>query len=58
MFKEKGYEEFLAKKIAAGLNDIENDCVLTLEASRQQTKALIERKIKELEQTDGDIVYG
>lgn len=59
MFKEKGYDEFLAEKIRLGLEDIEAGRYISLEESKALTKQLIERKAKELASFEEEnLVYG
>ncbi|MGX2968280.1 hypothetical protein ACWIW6_09545 [Ursidibacter sp. B-7004-1] len=52
MFKEKGYDEFLAQKLRESREDIKNGKVLTFEESRAKTQALVERKAKELSEME------
>ncbi|MGY6090619.1 hypothetical protein [Avibacterium paragallinarum] len=52
MFKEKGYDEFLAEKIRRADEDFKAGRVLTLEESRRQTLALLERKVREFEEME------
>lgn len=52
MFKEKGYDEFLAEQIKKSREDIQAGRVLTLEESKARTLALIERKAKELNEME------
>ncbi|MFZ7229803.1 hypothetical protein ACLSZN_07495 [Avibacterium avium] len=52
MLKEKGYDEFLAEKIRRGDEDFKAGRVLTLEESRRQTLALLERKAREFEEME------
>lgn len=52
MFKEKGYDEFLAKKIRLSEEDIKEGRVLTLEESKRQTLKLLERKAQEFAEMD------
>ncbi|MGR3808037.1 hypothetical protein SAMN05660772_02551 [Pasteurella testudinis DSM 23072] len=58
LFKEKGYDEFVAKKIAQSREDSCEGRVLSLEESRVKTKLLIERKAKILEQSERETAYG
>lgn len=48
MLKEKGYDEFLMKKIRKGYSDAEAKRVLTPEESRLKARQAIERKLVEL----------
>ncbi|MGX2955895.1 hypothetical protein ACWIYZ_02260 [Ursidibacter arcticus] len=52
MFKEKGYDEFLAQKLRESREDIKNGKVLTFEESKAKTQALVERKAKELSEME------
>ncbi|WP_179108067.1 hypothetical protein [Rodentibacter ratti] len=52
MFKEKGYDEFLAEKIRLSEEDIKEGRVLTLEESKRQTLKLLERKAQEFAEMD------
>lgn len=47
MFKEKGYDEFLAQQLKESREDIQAGRVLTHEASQAKTLALLERKARE-----------
>lgn len=59
MFKEKGYDEFLAEKIRLGLEDMQSGKGFSLEESKARTKQLIERKAKELSNFEQEhIIYG
>lgn len=49
LFKEKGYDEFLAQKVEKGLSDFENGRFFTAEQSRMQIEQLLVRKEKELQ---------
>ena len=49
MFKEEGYEEFLAEKIRRGEEDVKAGRVVTLEESKAEIRLLIESKARELE---------
>lgn len=55
MFKEKGYDEFLAEKIRRAQEDIKAGRVLTLEESRKKTLAMLERKAREFEERDNHV---
>ena len=52
MFKEKGYDEFLAQKLKESREDIQAGRVFSLEESKARTLALIERKAKELNEME------
>ena len=52
LFKEKGYDEFLAKKIAKADEDIKAGRVHSLEEVDSAVKRLLERKAQELAQQD------
>ncbi|MGX2950339.1 hypothetical protein ACWIVY_04340 [Ursidibacter sp. B-7004-1] len=52
MFKEKGYDEFLAQKLRESREDIKNGKVLTFEESKAKTRVLVERKAKELSEME------
>ncbi len=47
--KEAGYDEFLAKKIAKGREDVKNGRYVTLEESRLRIEELLIRKERELQ---------
>ena len=47
MFKEEGYEEFLAEKIRRGEEDVKAGRVVTLEESKAEIRLLIESKARE-----------
>ncbi|MDH2925707.1 hypothetical protein [Lonepinella koalarum] len=55
--KEKGYDEFLAEQIKQAREDIQAGKVLTLAESKARTQALLERKARELEQTQQGTIY-
>ncbi|TYG34929.1 hypothetical protein FW755_07410 [Lonepinella koalarum] len=55
--KEKGYDEFLAEQIKQAREDIQAGKVLTLAESKARTQALLERKARELEQTQQGAIY-
>lgn len=55
MFKEKGYDEFLAEKIRRAQEDIKAGRVLTLKESRKRTLAMLERKAREFEERDNHV---
>ena len=52
MLKEKGYDEFLAEKIRRADEDIKAGRVLTLEESKRQALAKLERKAQEFVEID------
>ncbi|VTM24519.1 Uncharacterised protein [Stutzerimonas stutzeri] len=52
MLKEKGYDEFLAEKIRRADEDIKAGRVLTLEESKRQALAKLERKAQEFAEID------
>ena len=61
MFKEKGYDEFLAEKIRLGKEDIAAGRVVTLEDAKKQWQQTIERKAAELaewEEMQQEVIYG
>lgn len=60
MFKEKGYDEFLAASIKRGEEDIAAGRVVTLEEAKKQWRQAIERKaleIAEFEEEQGEMAY-
>ncbi|OOF53124.1 hypothetical protein [Rodentibacter trehalosifermentans] len=61
MFKEKGYDEFLAEKIRRGKEDIAAGRVVSLDEARNRWQQTIERKAAEFAQIDEshqEVVYG
>lgn len=52
LFKEKGYDEFLAAKIKAAEEDIHAGRVYSLEEVDLSIQRLLERKAKELAQQE------
>lgn len=61
MFKEKGYDEFLAEKIRRSEEDIAAGRIYTLEEAKAQWQQTIERKaaeLAELEESQHEVVYG
>ena len=50
LFKEAGYDEFLAEKIRRGERDIAEGRILTLEQARELSLKNLENKAKEIEQ--------
>lgn len=59
MFKEKGYDDFLAEQIRIGREQARSGQGIPLEVAKQQIKANLEQKIKELELSrNRDVVYG
>ena len=53
MFKEEGYEEFLAEKIRRGEEDVKAGRVVTLEDAQVRWQKTIERKAAELAKQEG-----
>lgn len=59
MFKEQGYDEFLAEKIRIGREQIEARQGIPLEVAKQRSKEKLERKIREIElNRNRDAIYG
>lgn len=58
LFKEAGYDEFLSQKISQGLEDIENGKYLTSEQFKQEMEQLLVKKETELQQLEGNVIYG
>ena len=58
LFKEAGYDEFLAEKIKQGLEDIENGRFVSAEQFKQEMEQLLIRKENELQQLEGNVMYG
>ncbi|HGO5815025.1 TPA: hypothetical protein ACK3JR_000878 [Mannheimia haemolytica] len=59
MFKEQGYDEFLAEKIRIGREQIEAGQGIPLEVAKQRSKEKLERKIREIElNRNRDAIYG
>lgn len=58
IFKEPGYDEFLAKEIQDGLDDAANGRYYTAEQFKQEMESLLTRKEQELQSLEGNVVYG
>lgn len=59
MFKEKGYDEFLAEQIRLGMEDVKAGRGISLEESKAKTKQVIERKAQELAHFQQEnVIYG
>nr|WP_314402179.1 hypothetical protein [uncultured Aggregatibacter sp.] len=58
IFKEPGYDEFLAKEIQDGLDDAANGRYCTAEQFKQEMESLLTRKEQELQSLEGNVVYG
>ncbi|MCW9715704.1 MULTISPECIES: hypothetical protein [Avibacterium] len=59
MFKEKGYDEFLAEKIRRGDEDFKAGNVISLAESKEDIRQLIEQKSKELAMAEREfLIYG
>ncbi|OOF59358.1 hypothetical protein [Rodentibacter myodis] len=59
MFKEKGYDEFLAASIKRGEADVAAGRVFTLEQTKAHLQKTIEKKARELEDTEREVlIYG
>ncbi|MGX2951276.1 hypothetical protein [Ursidibacter sp. B-7004-1] len=59
MFKEKGYDEFLAKKIQIGREQAKAGQGIPLEVAKQRAKEKLERKTREMEISQHrDVIYG
>ncbi|MEG9481386.1 hypothetical protein V6W59_03700 [Mannheimia sp. HC-2023] len=59
MFKEKGYDEFLAEQIRIGREEIEAGKGIPLDVAKQQIKSRLEQKIREMELSQNrDVAYG
>lgn len=58
MFKEKGYDEFLAQKIEKGLKDFEQGRYVSAEEARLRIEAMLMKKEQELQAEMSDAVYG
>lgn len=52
MFKEKGYDEFLAKQLEESRQDIQAGRVMTQAESKARTMAMLERKARELSEME------
>lgn len=58
MFKDKGYDEFLAEKIRIGREQARAGQGISLEVAKQCTKEKLERKIQEMELSQNrDVIY-
>lgn len=58
MFKDKGYDEFLAEKIRIGREQARAGQGISLEVAKQCTKEKLERKIQEMEFSQNrDVIY-
>ena len=58
MFKEEGYEEFLAEKIRRGEEDVKAGRVVTLENAQVRWQKTIERKAAELAKQEEELIGG
>lgn len=59
MFKEKGYDEFLAESLKRADEDIAAGRVFTLEQSKAHIRQVIEQKSRELEAAEREmLIYG
>ncbi|QTM01898.1 hypothetical protein [Mannheimia sp. ZY171111] len=59
MFKEKGYDEFLAEQIRIGREQARAGQGIPLEVAKKQIQARLEQKIQEMELSrNRDVVYG
>ncbi|MEG9490714.1 hypothetical protein QMO40_00500 [Mannheimia bovis] len=59
MFKEKGYDEFLAEQIRIGREEIKAGKGIPLDVAKQQIKSRLEQKIREMELSQNrDVAYG
>lgn len=52
LMKEKGYDEFLAKRIAEGLAEADKGEGLTLEQSKARAMAVLEKKVQEVAEVE------
>lgn len=57
MFKEKGYDEFLAEKIREGLSDSEAGRVYSLEQANAEWQTVIEEIAEELKEFERTVAY-
>lgn len=57
IIKEKGYDEYLAEKIAAGRADVDAGRVFTLEEARVRWQVVIEELDSEMKQFERDVAY-
>ena len=58
MFKEEGYEAFLAEKIRRGEEDVKAGRVVTLEDAQARWQKTIERKAVELAKQEEELIGG
>ena len=58
MFKEEGYEAFLAEKIRRGEEDVKAGRVVTLENAQVRWQKTIERKAAELAKQEEELIGG
>ena len=58
MFKEEGYEAFLAEKIRRGEEDVKAGRVVTLEDAQVRWQKTIERKAAELAKQEEELIGG
>ena len=59
LFKEPGYDEFLAQKIRQGQQDIEQGRTVTLEQLKREMEELLERRGAELSKIEQELeIYG
>ena len=58
MFKEEGYEAFLAEKIRRGEEDVKAGRVVTLEDAQVRWQKTIERKATELAKQEEELIGG
>ena len=58
MFKEEGYEAFLAEKIRRGEEDVNAGRVVTLEDAQARWQKTIERKAAELAKQEEELIGG
>ena len=58
MFKEEGYEAFLAEKIRRGEEDVKAGRVVTLEDAQVRWQKTIERKAAELAKQEEELIRG
>ena len=58
MFKEEGYEAFLAEKIRRGEEDVKAGRVVTLEDAQVRWQKNIERKAAELAKQEEELIGG
>ena len=58
MFKEEGYEAFLAEKIRRGEEDVKAGRVVTLEDAQVRWQKTIERNAAELAKQEEELIGG